>query len=102
MSTKLQKQREKYYLQELLEREFPDYNPIYAMCELAQDELVDPEIRFKCHKEIASYLYPKLKSVETVVHKVEHEGRKTLSQVLQERQQRCIEAQYKEITNATD
>lgn len=44
------------------------YNPIEAMMEMAQDEMVDRKIRLSLHKELAQYYAPKLKSVD-VSHK---------------------------------
>ena len=43
---------------------YPDYDPVVAMLELATEPLTDDKLRFQAHKEIASYLYPKLKQVE--------------------------------------
>jgi len=43
---------------------YPDYDPISAMLELATDPLTDEKLKFQANKEIASYLYPKLKQVE--------------------------------------
>lgn len=43
---------------------YPDYDPVVAMLELATEPMTDDKLRFQAHKEIASYLYPKLKQVE--------------------------------------
>ena len=41
-----------------------DFNPIMIMCGIAADETNETSARFNACKEIAPYLYPKLKSVE--------------------------------------
>lgn len=48
----------------LLERRFPEYNPILSMAEIANDETVDINIRCNMHKEVSQYIAPKLKSIE--------------------------------------
>ena len=50
-------------LLELIESEFPDYDPVVAMIQVAH-EAESEELRFAAHKEVASYLYPKLKVLE--------------------------------------
>lgn len=53
--------------QELLNRineKYPDYCPIEAMCEIAIDIQNEIHIRLQASKEVAQYIYPKLKSVE--------------------------------------
>jgi len=53
--------------QELLERvkeKYPDYCPIEAMCKIAIDKKNEVTVRLQASKEVASYIYPKLKSVE--------------------------------------
>jgi len=53
--------------QELLERvkeKYPGYCPIEAMCEIALNNGNDVSIRLQASKEVASYIYPKLKSIE--------------------------------------
>ena len=45
----------------------PDnYHPIVAMAEMAQDPDLAPSLRLQCHKEVASYIAPKRKSVDIV------------------------------------
>ena len=68
---------DKQQLQALIDKRFPMYNPIISMLERRQEimdsvtELDDPVMRgsaskaiFDIDKEVAQYLYPKLKAVE--------------------------------------
>jgi hypothetical protein len=48
----------------MLQAKFPNYHPVIAMAELAHGEDVDNGIKLNCHKEIAKYIEPQLKSVE--------------------------------------
>ena len=48
----------------LLQSKFPGYHPIVAMAEMAHRADVDPAIEFQCHKELAKYVAPTLKSTE--------------------------------------
>jgi hypothetical protein len=43
---------------------FQEYNPLVAMAQMAVNPATPPELRLRCHSEVASYLYPKLKSME--------------------------------------
>jgi hypothetical protein len=43
---------------------YPNYNPVLAMAELAMDEDVDIKDRIQCHKEVAAYCFPKMKAEE--------------------------------------
>lgn len=47
---------------EMLHKEFPDYDPIMAMAKIARDETIDLQLRITCHKEVAQYIRPKLRS----------------------------------------
>ena len=47
-----------------LQAKYPDWDPVIAMADRANDETQDDRIRFDAEKEVASYLYPKMKSVE--------------------------------------
>ena len=48
----------------LLQAKYPDYHPVLAMAEVANDETNDLPTRFNAHKEVAQYVTPKLKAVE--------------------------------------
>ena len=51
---------------ERLSEHFPNYDPVIALAELAQDASVDLSVRLDCHKTLANYLYPKMRSVEWI------------------------------------
>lgn len=46
----------------MLHEKFPGYDPLMAMAEIAQDVEVELSLRIMCHKEVAQYLRPKLRS----------------------------------------
>jgi hypothetical protein len=49
----------------LLNEKYPGYHPILEMAAIANDTDVDLAMRAGMHKEIAQYVVPKLKAVET-------------------------------------
>lgn len=49
---------------ELIAGKYPDYHPVMSLVEIANDKKQDINIRFHCHKEVAKYICPQLKSVE--------------------------------------
>ena len=55
----------KQELGELLNEHYPGYNPVVQMAGIAQDETVEMVHRVQCAKEIAGYIFPKLKSIES-------------------------------------
>ena len=55
----------KQELVELLNEHYPGYNPVVQMAGIAQDETVEMVLRVQCAKEIAGYIFPKLKSIES-------------------------------------
>ena len=55
----------KQELVELLNEHYPGYNPVVQMAGIAQDETVEMVHRVQCAKEIACYIFPKLKSIES-------------------------------------
>ena len=52
------------YLQDLGVRDISSYNPLTAMAKMAVNPATPPDLRLRCHAEIAGYLYPKLKSMD--------------------------------------
>jgi hypothetical protein len=58
--------RNRVALLEKLATAFPEYDPLLALAELAQDDEVDLSVRLDCHKTLATYLYPKMRSVDCV------------------------------------
>lgn len=51
-------------LLEMIQRKYPDYHPIMALADMAHRPTISPEIELQCHKSIADYITPKVKSVE--------------------------------------
>lgn len=49
-------------LEELMATKFPGYDPVAAMAEIAIDAKVDLQLRIMCHKEVAKYVRPQLRS----------------------------------------
>jgi hypothetical protein len=48
----------------MMTERWPDYHPVMAMAEIANDPAVDLDTRFAAHKEVAQYVEPKRKAVE--------------------------------------
>ena len=55
----------KQELVDLLDKTYPGYNPVIQMASIAQDESVEMVHRVQCAKEIAGYIFPKRKSIES-------------------------------------
>ncbi|MCH7928628.1 MAG: hypothetical protein IID03_11735 [Candidatus Dadabacteria bacterium] len=51
-------------LEELMQDKFPDYDPVCAMAEIANDKKVNISLRLAAHKEVAKYRRPQLKAIE--------------------------------------
>jgi len=58
--------RNRAALLEKLAAAYPEYDPLLALAELAQDDAVDLSVRLDCHKTLATYLYPKMRAVDCV------------------------------------
>lgn len=43
---------------------YPDYHPLIAIAHIAHNETSDPRLKYDCHKTIAKYVEPELKSLE--------------------------------------
>lgn len=43
---------------------YPDYHPLVAIAHIAHTESVEPRLKFDCHRVIAKYVEPELKSLE--------------------------------------
>ena len=50
-------------VRELIEEAYPDWNPVLAMADMAQDESLENSVRVQCMKEVAGYMYPKKKAI---------------------------------------
>ena len=48
-----------------LAEKFPNYNPIVAMAEIANNTTLPIDIRLNAHKEVSKYFAPQLKAIET-------------------------------------
>jgi len=51
-------------MRDLMDERYPEWNPVLAMAEIAQDDEFDLSVRVQCMKEVAGYMYPKQKAVE--------------------------------------
>lgn len=51
-------------LRDMLDKKFPGWCPVEAMAEIAVNKTNEVNIRLQASKEVAQYIYPKLKSVE--------------------------------------
>ena len=59
--------RDKQVLRDRLSSSYPEYDPILAMVEMANDESLEPSMRLDCHKTIANYIHPKMRSIEHII-----------------------------------
>lgn len=48
----------------MLHAEFPNYHPLLSIARIAHHQDADLKLQFECHKTIAKYIEPELKSVE--------------------------------------
>jgi len=48
----------------VIRRQFPDYHPLVAIAQIAHSIEADPRLKFDCHRVIAKYVEPELKSLE--------------------------------------
>lgn len=53
---------------EMIQAKYPGYHPLMSIAEIAHnpDPTIDWELRFNCHKAIAKFVTPELKSVQTI------------------------------------
>lgn len=52
----------------MIQAKYPGYHPLMSIAEIAHnpDPNIDWELRFNCHKAIAKYIEPELKSVQHI------------------------------------
>ena len=50
-----------------LDNAFTSYDPLLALVEIAQDPETDLSMRVDCHKTLASYIYPKMRTAEPAI-----------------------------------
>jgi len=43
---------------------YPGYHPLISIAQIAHSTSADPRLQFECHKTIAKYVEPELKSLE--------------------------------------
>jgi len=48
----------------LIQKEYPSYHPLLAIARIAHNESASLGLQFDCHKTIAKYVEPELKSIE--------------------------------------
>ena len=46
-----------------LEDSFPSYDPLLALIEIAHNPATELSMRVDCHKTLAGYIYPKMRTV---------------------------------------
>lgn len=49
---------------DVIRESYPNYHPLVSIAHIAHDTSSDPRLRFDCHKAIAKYVEPELKSLE--------------------------------------
>lgn len=49
---------------EMIERLYPDYDPVAALAGIAQDKDVEISVRVRCHETVAKYMHAQLKAIE--------------------------------------
>lgn len=47
-----------------IRRRYPNYHPILAIVDIAHQEEASLELQYNCHKTVAKYIEPELKSIE--------------------------------------
>lgn len=52
----------------MIQQKYPGYHPLMSIAEIAHnpDPTIDWDLRFNCHKTIAKFVEPELKSVQNV------------------------------------
>lgn len=56
--------REHKKLIEMLAEKYPNYHPVLAMADIANNGTLEINLRFHANKEVAKYICPQLKTVE--------------------------------------
>lgn len=54
----------KSHVLDAIRRHYPDYHPLVSIAHLANSTMSDPRLQFDCHRVIAKYVEPELKSLE--------------------------------------
>jgi len=56
-----------------IRKKYPNYHPILAIVDIAHDEKADLQLQFDCHKVVAKYIEPELKSIEVKADFKQHQ-----------------------------
>lgn len=59
--------RDKKQLLRALQKVYPEYSPLEELIKISLNPETSVTEQISCHKEVAQYLYPKLKAVEQSV-----------------------------------
>lgn len=51
-------------LRERIAKQFPGYCPVEALCRIAENPITELQYKVQANKEVAQYIYPKLKSID--------------------------------------
>lgn len=67
------------HILEMIQSKYPGYHPLMSIAEIAHaiDPNVTPELRFQCHKTIAKFIEPEMKSIQ--VSNTDNSRRVTIS-----------------------
>lgn len=49
---------------QMIRQKYPGYHPLMAIAEIAHEPEQDPKVRLDCHKTIAKYVAPELRSID--------------------------------------
>lgn len=52
------------HLLSMLQKEWPNYHPLISIARIAHHDSADLKLQFECHKTVAKYVEPELKSIE--------------------------------------
>lgn len=56
--------KDKQELIEMIQEKYPNYHPLLALAEIANDEESDKNLKLQASKEVCKYIVPQLKSVD--------------------------------------
>jgi len=56
--------KDKKELIDMIQEKFPDYHPLLALAEIANDDESDKNLKLQASKEVCKYIVPQLRSVD--------------------------------------
>lgn len=56
--------KDKQELIDMIQEKFPDYHPLIALAEIANDDDSDKNLKLQASKEVCKYIVPQLKSID--------------------------------------